>query len=368
MKVAFRTDASLKIGTGHVMRCLTLAAALRERSAECVFICRAHPGNLLELIRGKGFVALALPEDDPHVQPRYSPDFSFPPHAAWLGADWQGDADATLALLKRQLPDWLVVDHYSLDARWEKSLRSACRSILVIDDLADRSHDCDLLLDQNLGRVAADYDSLVPTGCKRLIGAQYALLRPQFAALREYSLARRTKPELKRLLITMGGVDKDNVTGKVLNVLKASPLPGDCTISIVMGPYAPWLEEVRNLAVLLPWKTEVLVNVADMANLMADSDLAIGAAGATAWERCCVGLPSIVVCLAENQRSGAAALRKSGGAVVLEDGESISRELLGIIVHSMVTANLQALQIACSLVADGLGTCRVIDELVMFDA
>jgi UDP-2,4-diacetamido-2,4,6-trideoxy-beta-L-altropyranose hydrolase len=184
--------------------------------------------------------------------------------------------------------DWLIVDHYALDFRWEAHLRSCCRHIMAIDDLADRKQDCDLLLDQNLGRVPAEYDGLVPSVSKILTGPKYSLLRPEFAALRSQSLARRDVPQLRNLLITMGGVDKDNTTGKVLNALKRCALLETCHITVVMGPHAPWLSQVRTQAAQMPWHTDVLVNAEDMARLMSDSDLAIGAAGTTSWERCCL--------------------------------------------------------------------------------
>ncbi|MFH0934731.1 MAG: UDP-2,4-diacetamido-2,4,6-trideoxy-beta-L-altropyranose hydrolase, partial [Pseudomonadota bacterium] len=295
--ILIRTDASLDIGTGHVMRCLTLAEALREQGASCRFVCRAHPGNLIDLIRQRGFVVHSLPSD-----PDWQPRSTEPAHAAWLGADWQADAEQTKVSAGGTAIDWLIVDHYALDGRWESALRGHSGKIMVIDDLADRVHDCDLLLDQNLGRNAEDYAALVPGGCTLLVGAKYALLRPEFSAQREYSLARRSAPQLKHLLITMGGVDKDDVTGKVLDALRVCTLPADCRISVVMGPHAPWLAQVRERAANMPWPTMVLVNISDMARLMADSDLAIGAAGCTSWERCCLGLPSLMMVLADNQR------------------------------------------------------------------
>src|SRR5690606_16519294 len=283
MKVVFRADASLEIGSGHVMRCLTLAEALKAIGAECHFVCREHPGHLNDHIRQRGFPVTSLPVTD------YNPvGDPVPVHAPWLGCDWQTDSQQTSDILASIHPDWLVVDHYALDYRWEASLKNFYSRLLVIDDLADRHHDCDLLLDQNLGREAQDYFGLVPDNCALLIGPQYALLRPEFSELRDYSLSRRTQPALRQLLITMGGIDKDNVTGKVLTALQSSPLPEDCKILVILGATAPWLDQVRSLAEQMPWHTEVRVNVGNMAQCMADSDLAIGAAGSTSWERCCL--------------------------------------------------------------------------------
>lgn len=314
MNIAFRTDSSLQIGSGHVMRCLTLADELRQRGADIMFVCREHPGNMIGLIEAKGYPVVRLAQ----AEAEYAEAPEDLAHAAWLGVSWQQDAVETMVALGDSMPQWLIIDHYAIDHRWEKLLRPQVGKIMVIDDLADRLHDCELLLDQNFGRTADAYGSLVPEGCNLLLGAQYALLRPEFAALREYSLNRRKNPSFNQLLVTMGGVDKDNVTGDILNALKDCQLPDNFRIKVVMGPTAPWLVSVRQQAKKLAWDVDVKVNVKDMAQIMADSDLTIGAAGSTSWERCCLGLPSLVVCLAENQREVICALEKKGVALTLD--------------------------------------------------
>jgi len=327
MDIVFRADASLDIGTGHVMRCLTLADALRRRGANCRFICREHPGHLVDFIHQQGYESHILPcLESGEFMDRHDKQGPQVGHSEWLGASWYDDAQQTLSGLDGGPVDWLVVDHYALDSDWEALMRPVCRRLMVIDDLADRAHECDLLLDQNLGRVRNDYTHLVSPKCITLTGPTYALLRPEFAELRPYSLSRRSRPEFRRLLITMGGVDKDNATCSVLEALRECLLPTGCRISVVMGSNAPWLAQVHNLAEQMPWPTEVLVNVSDMARVMAESDMAIGAAGSTSWERCSFGLPSIVVVLAENQRSIASALQISGAAISMKL-ESMAAEL-----------------------------------------
>lgn len=360
MKVVFRTDASFDIGTGHVMRCLTLAEALRQRGASCRFVCRDHPGNLIDLIRQRGFNVHALPFDI-----HWSvPENSTPTHASWLGADWQTDAELTKVGAGETAVDWLIVDHYALDARWERALAPHYRKLMVIDDLADRPHACDLLLDQTFGREAADYCPLVPADCHLLCGSQYALLRSEFAALRPYSLQRRDRPVLRELLITMGGVDKDNATGQVLQALRTCSLPVDCWITVVMGPTAPWLDDVKRLAQDMPWPTRVLVGVSDMAQLMADNDLAIGAAGATSWERCCLGLPTIMLVLAENQRKVAQGLEQSGGVKLINLGQSTTTQLRELLL-SLIDDPAQLLNMTdCAAgVADGSGVDAVMRQM-----
>lgn len=359
MHVAFRVDASLQIGTGHVMRCLTLADTLRELGTSCSFVCRPHSGHLLGLIAQRGHQVLALPE----LQEGAEPNRNGTAHGQWLGANWVTDAqDTQQALSARtggQPVDWLVVDHYALDARWEQAVRPQAKRIMVIDDLADRPHACDLLLDQTFGRQAADYMPFITKDCTLLCGSQYALLRPEFATFREYSLKRRAQPVLKELLITMGGVDKDNVTGAVLRALQSCSLPADCRLTVVMGQTAPWLKDVQDLSSLMPRPTQVLIGVDNMAQLMADSDLAIGGAGATSWERCCLGLPSISLLIAENQKLIMSNLIKSGSVISL-DGELLNFELKPIVKFCTNSSNLLKLSSCSSVIVDGQGVKRVL--------
>ena len=379
MKIAFRTDASLQMGSGHVMRCLTLADALRAQGAQCHFISRAHPGHLMDVIRQRGYIANSLAAHVqqakeainkfvPTAQDAESNQPTEPGHAAWLGSTWQADEQETAALLTSLQPDWLVVDHYALDRHWEDAVAPHHRKLLVIDDLADRPHRCDLLLDQNLGRQPQNYLGLVPTHSQVLTGPHYALLRPEFAALRPYSLQRRqSQLALRQFLITMGGVDQPNATGQVLKALMTCALPIDCRITVVMGLTAPWLANVRELAAQMPWPTEVVVNVNDMAQRMADSDLAIGAAGSTSWERCCLGLPTLMVVLADNQRGIASSLEHAGAAIALnlDNGDRFARALKDAVGHLVNDETaLMALSQAAAKVTDGCGTNLIATQML----
>ena len=175
MTIIFRTDASLLIGSGHVMRCLTLADELRLRGSNVMFICREHPGNLIDLIKDKGFTVAALQQ--PKTEYFMTPEDVA--HAAWLGVSWKNDATDTIPILGKTKPSWLIVDHYAIDCRWENMLRHHVGKIMVIDDLADRSHDCDLLLDQNLYQdMETRYNHLVSNSCLKFLGPKFALLRP----------------------------------------------------------------------------------------------------------------------------------------------------------------------------------------------
>ena len=360
MRIVFRTDASLQIGTGHVMRCLTLAEALRERGSICSFICREHPGNLIDLIQQRGFLVHALRCVQDWVVQENTLSY-----AGWLGADWQADAEESRVGAGAPAIDWLIVDHYALDHRWEQSMRAYCRHIMAIDDLADRTHDCDLLLDQNLSRKREHYGGLLKGETTTLVGPQYALLRPEFAALRAQSRTRRqSNLQLSRLLVTMGGVDKDNATGEVLSALQSCSLPADLRVTVVMGPHAPWLAQVQAKAAQMPWPTEVLAGVNNMAYLMAESDLAIGAAGGTAWERCSLGLPSLVLVLAQNQLPGAVALQEAGAAVAMQSQQQITNFFASHQSTSEAREVLNKLSQAAASVTDGEGCQRTVTHML----
>jgi UDP-2,4-diacetamido-2,4,6-trideoxy-beta-L-altropyranose hydrolase len=339
------------------MRCLALAHALSDKGVKCDFICREHLGNLVGLIRDSGYIVYALPisrDHDVHVS-----------HSTWLGSTQEQDFQGCVPILEVLKPDWVVVDHYALDACWEHAISFHCRRLMVIDDLADRPHECELLLDQTYGRKPKHYIKLVPTGCSLLCGSQYALLRHEFPALRDYSLRRRGSRVVSELLVSMGGVDITNTSCAVLQSLRSTSLPAGCRITVVMGQTAPWLYEVQEQAANMPWSTRVLVGVRNMAQLIADSDLAIGAAGSTTWERCCLGLPSALLVVADNQRYAAQLLARTQ-AVRIIDGESRLQASIVRFVDDMINGDglLEKSCLSASSVTDGQGCARVIKHLL----
>jgi UDP-2,4-diacetamido-2,4,6-trideoxy-beta-L-altropyranose hydrolase/UDP-4-amino-4,6-dideoxy-N-acetyl-beta-L-altrosamine N-acetyltransferase len=351
MRVVFRVDASLKIGTGHVMRCLALAQVLNENGINVEFICRQHEGNLVNKIRSKGLNVheLELFEKD-EVDSKL-------PYSRWLGATQQQDSDDCIDILKSKETNWLVVDHYALDEDWHCKLKPYCEKLIVIDDLSDRKYQCDILLDQTFGRKQEDYLALTPKGCKLLLGSKYALLRPEFAKWRSHSLERRTKPKFKRLLINMGGIDVDNITGKIIKELQTCLLPRDVNIVIVMGKFAPHLESIRILADTLSYKTEVKVDVDNMAEIMVNSDIAIGAAGSTTWERCCLGLPTIQFSIAKNQIFLATMLADYNAVKLVTKVREIK--------HLLEDSDewIEATGIVASQICDGIGAYKVFNRM-----
>lgn len=354
MKVVIRVDASLSIGTGHVMRCLTLALVLKRQGICIGFICRDHLGHLINLIEQQGFTVYRLSTNKADKAGASNSSLF---HAEWLGVSQTQDAEQCRPILQSLQPDWLIVDHYAIDRNWQAKLTGCYIRLMVIDDLTDRHHLADLLLNQNYGANPEDYLGLVSAECRLLTGPNYALLRDEFALLRSKSLDRRKTPQLKRLLVTLGGSDPDNVTGAVLNQLTHAPLPTDLHITVVMGASAVHKQEIQALAKHLPWVTEVLVNTNNMAEVMTQSDLAIGAAGATTWERCCLGLPTIQLVIAFNQYRVAEVLAQDKVVKAVKAPEEIAA-LLASATDWMPTLSQKSAQIC-----DGLGCRRVLQVM-----
>ncbi|MEW5797257.1 MAG: UDP-2,4-diacetamido-2,4,6-trideoxy-beta-L-altropyranose hydrolase [Candidatus Zixiibacteriota bacterium] len=307
MRVVVRVDSSYQIGSGHLMRCLTLAELLRARGATVVFVCRELPGHVAALVKDRDFALAALPSPRDSVfsgEPRDS-------YANWLGVDWQLDAAQTKAAVRQMAgsPDWLVVDHYALDSRWEELLAAEVGAVLVIDDLANRQHRCRVLLDHNLSpQGEARYLALVPNGCLLLCGPRYALLRPEFEVAA--AKPRERDGTVKRLLIFFGGVD---ATGETLKACEAIAQCGrdDLQVDVVVGVANPRRKEIHEVCEGHPM-LNFHGQVSNIAELMAAADLAIGAGGTTTWERAFLGLPSIVIPVAENQVPGTVAMAAAG--------------------------------------------------------
>lgn len=352
--IIIRTDASPAIGTGHVMRCLTLANALARKGVGVSFICREHEGNLCDLIEGQGFTVHRLPAPGRGFEADATPA-----HAAWLGATWQEDADQTGAFIKSLgvKPDWLVVDHYALDSRWENALRPLVGRIFVIDDLADRTHDCDLLLDQNLfADMQTRYSGKVPESCRLLLGPEYALLQPIYAELHD-RIPPREGP-IRRILISFGGSDRDNLTGRALAAFLSLNRP-DIDVDVVISGSSPYAPLIRD-QVAGHDNIHLHSNLPTLAPLIARADLAIGAAGTTTWERLCLGLPALVVTLAENQRPIADGLRQPGLVRWLGHKDEVSEQGIRQALAELIEEGIdKEWSLRCRATVDGKGVDRV---------
>lgn len=362
MNIAIRVDASLRIGSGHVLRCLTLATTMRSAGATVVFVCREHRENLFNQIRMHGFSVLSLPliESDDPLDGRGSE----PEQISLLMEDYEADANQTIDAIERWGEiDWVVVDHYALDVRWEKKMRKVAAHLMVIDDLANRMHDCDLLLDQSyILEMETRYEGRIPAHCMKLIGPSFALLRPEFIRARKVLGGRRNV--VRRVLVFFGGMDLTNETEKAIYALKKTRQSG-VKVDVVVGVENPHRDEISALCAAFP-SFYYHCQVGNMAELMSSADLSIGAGGGTMWERCSVGLPSIVISVAENQRKNCEAVAQAGGILYLGDSEVVSIELLS-----------SALEVACSspyllasigetgwALVDGHGVDRVVGVII----
>lgn len=352
--VIFRTDASQIIGTGHVMRCLTLAEKLKGQNTVVTFICREHQGHLCELIQQCGFSVILLPtsKNSSHVN-------SEPTQFSWIGASWQDDAEQTVSAIATiaAKPSWLIVDHYALDFHWENALRAAVDCIMVIDDLADRVHNCDLLLDQNLvDQMQTRYPGKVPKNCTVLLGPEFSLLQPIYAELHDSTPPR--KGAIKRILIFFGGVDKENMTGRTLTALVQLKRP-DIMVDVVITSSNPHTEKIRKQ---IAGQDNICLHsdLPTLAPLMVIADLALGAGGATSLERLCLGLPTLVVTLADNQCLVANRLSQLGLIRLLGHKDMVDESTL---IHALDEMLQQALDgswsLRCFAVVDGLGVNRV---------
>lgn len=367
MNFLIRADASFDIGSGHIMRCLTLANALKKEAHQVHFICRNLPGNLIDTIQKAGFDCTVLATNTIDKLQNNTEKFQLA-HADWLPVSQQQDITDCKAIIRQLKPDWIIVDHYALSKPWQKQakLYFSCK-IMVIDDLADRLHDADLLLDQNLGRSEVDYQKLLPSHCQMLLGPRYALLRPEFRQWRTYSLHRRSSHTYQHnnILVNFGGVDKSNHTLTILKILTEvySDLIPPFSVTVVMGTTAPHIERIKNYAEQAPYPCRILVNIQNIAEVMSHADLAIGAAGSTSWERCCLGLPTLVLVLAENQNEIALQLQNKGVAIYLY-GDKINgsyfKKLINANQHNIVW---QSMGKKASRLVDGLGAYRVVHTI-----
>jgi len=330
----FRTDASAAIGGGHVSRCLTLATELGKRNWRCLFVTNRDATDVVPALRRSG---VAIRNVDP---------------ADLSGASGCRDLTGIVAV---------VFDHYGLAADDEAAWRSVAGVVVAIDDLADRRHDVDILLDQTFGREPVDYRARVPGACRMLLGPGYALLRGEFAQARETSLARRQVPG-RRLLITLGATDTEGVTMTILDAI--AELRFDVA-DVLVGAANPHRERLRERAANVGPHVRIHVDADNVAALMAAADLAIGAAGSTSYERCCLGLPSVVVVTAANQALNSERLARHGAVVALGPAHGLTAPAVRHAVEGLLddAGRMYQLSQAAAAVCDGHGAARVADRL-----
>lgn len=356
MNIAIRADASEKIGTGHVMRCLTLAEELHRQGCRVHFICRAHPGQLGSMITKKGFSLTLLPSPEREKKAEMENE----DYEVWLGVSQNEDAEQSTEALVSETLDWLIVDHYSLDARWEKKLRPHVSKIMAIDDLANRKHDCDLFLDQNYFRdPVSRYEGLLPEHCQPLLGPKYALLRHEFHQARKFTRMRGNG--IARVLVYFGGNDTGNLTGIVLEAMDCPELRY-LLADAVVGPNNPNLEQLKGMALRRPG-TRLHTQPEGFAELMLRADICVGAGGTTTWERLCLNLPSLVITVAENQEAFTSELNKAGYINWIGRSQKMNKEIIREALLDMISA-LHSNYALFPEIVDGKGVNRVADIIM----
>ena len=358
MRVAIRVDASAWLGSGHVMRCRALASELKSRGHLVVFVMRLLHDNLVMYTRTAGFEVLTLSDLDGGETAS---------QADWLKLAMQpalqlDDANDTLALLDNQDWDWIVADHYALGVIWQQAMARGAKKMLVLDDEANCSLQCDVLVNQNPGAHVSHYDGLTPPHCLRLMGPQYALLRPEFDNAARSDSMHSHAAGSARVLVALGG---GNVHKLLLAVLSAL---GDCGlrgtgITVVAGAQPLHGNELEQRSLALGYTR--VCSTENMANLMKDSDWAIGGGGVGLLERCVVGLPSITLITAPNQRRGVMAAQAQGALVAIDPLDADFETRIRQAIKDMLSSpdRLAAMSNTARSVCDGLGTPRVADIL-----
>lgn len=367
MHVVFRVDSSSIIGYGHVMRCLTLANALMSKGAQISFISRKHQGHINHLIIEQNYSLTSLPEGSRDIVQHDSD--------TWLGCTSEEDAQQTIRVLETISPiDYVIADHYAIDATWHSLVARYCRELVVIDDLANRPLLCDVLLDQTLNRCAKSYQHLVAEHCTMLLGKDYMLLRNEFNDYRTQAITQRDKRSRQlgknnsnaHIMISMGGSDPDNLSKLALLALeKLHVIMPNIQASLVISSQSIHFNSLQSICNRLMWCT-LIVDSKDMASQMIEADIAIGASGSTAWERCCLGLPCLTTINAKNQLLIAKNLNSSGATINLGWHKDISSAMICDQIEQLILQPDQYKMMVknCFNICDGLGAQRVANILI----
>jgi UDP-2,4-diacetamido-2,4,6-trideoxy-beta-L-altropyranose hydrolase len=340
--IAVRVDASSRIGTGHLVRCLTLADELKRRGAHLRFLCGSLPDHCAHLVTRRGHELVQIPSDP-------------------LGSELV-DAEYSAAALADRRWEWVVVDNYALGAAWETVMRALSARVFVIDDLANRNHDCDALLDQNyLPEGATRYLGKVPASCELFVGPEFALLHPDYRRHRQTLKARQGRA--RRLLVFFGGTDPEQMTELSLAAL-SSPGLSDLSVEFVCPGEPSRLRQFETLAAKRP-NTVVHGARPSLADLMAQSDLFLGGGGTTTWERMCLGLPSLVITMAENQRQVVDCLAARGLVRLVGRSDTVTVDRIRDILLEEIQRDRPFVAIdEIMRLCDGLGTTRTVDAML----
>ena len=358
-RILFRVDASNVLGAGHIVRCLTLAIALRSKGHIVEFACRKQPGDLIRRVERNHFKVHRMGVGEPRQQINHNEcrqSFGQVGTPDTYALQQETDSLDVLEIIKQLHPDWLIVDNYQLGFEWESALREYVARIMVIDDLDSRSHNCDLFLDQNfrLGNQACIQKRL-PEKCRVMLGPSYALLQSEYPELRKH-IRRRNGP-IRNIFVSFGGSDIDNLSSLVVDSFHSLELK-DIALDVAVGPNYLYKESITKKK--YPNTISVHHGKQSLANFIAHADIGIGTAGTTVWERCCLGLPSLVISIADNQHSTARDLDRSGfikwiGTAQTLDPDSLAEHIRAFVLDGF---NIE-MSAKCHELVDGHGASRV---------
>lgn len=334
--IVFRADGGSELGIGHIMRCLTLADRFNFIGFKILFISSPFERALQQKIIDRGFELRFIEENK------------------------GSDSEQCINILKNYFTKTLVVDHYSIDKSWEKQLKDSVGELVVIDDLANRDHDCDFLIDSAYGRSKRDYEKLVNASCKLLLSTDYIILRPEFSNMRSLALNKRENTTgINRILINFGGTDTLNLSIPCLKILKRVGFIGG--IDILISSASSNLVELQSVCSNLSGVV-LHVDSTNVAELMLNSDLAIGSLGTSTWERCSLGLPCISLVVAENQSNIAIQLDKYG-AIELTTIQAVEDNVVSYI-KSFNTEKWRLLSDKAFTLCDGDGVKNIMNSIL----
>lgn len=340
-KLVIRADASSRMGTGHVMRCLALAQAWQDAGGKTIFVMCPTGLELEARLRLEDVEIVQLPLTGGSIE----------------------DAMKTVEVAKVEGASNVVLDGYHFGYMYQNIIRSSAGCLLVVDDNADKERYCaDIILNQNLSASAELYqgrggDALL------LLGTPYVMLRREYYNWQGWR--REVKRSASRFLITLGGSDPDNVTLKVIHALKKVNIK-ELEAVVVVGIGNPHCRELELAAKKLNINIHIVRDVSNMPELMAWADVAVAAGGSTSWERAFMGLPSLIVVIADNQRMIAEEINKAGASLNLGWHEDISIE---DIMESLLNLSLDfdlrgSMAQRSQELVDSKGSARIIRALI----
>lgn len=352
MNIVIRADSSIEMGNGHIMRCLTLAERLICEGANVIFVCRDFEKNSISQIENKGIKVIKIPSE------RETFD-----HIKWTKDNWRLDVEETISVINEmeKSTNILIVDHYGIDSNWEIQMSQYVNKVVVIDDLANRKHYCDLIIDPTFGESSEKYNNLIPKYAKGLYGVKYAILREDFRKFQKKDIVFRGRKI--KVHMFFGGIDSLNHTTKYSSIILKKFK--NVELHVVVGKAFGFTTDLIQLKTLYPENFDWVQDIDNMAEHMSKCDLAIGSPGNATWERACIGLPSAYLATNLNQIPILKRLEKKNLCVFMGEASKLdSATFVGKLSMFLSSETLLKQLFYCSTKhVDGLGTDRVIKEL-----